>query len=160
MAPDTSFDRLHFSVQQVFAEIRIVWQLVDIWLPAPLDFGQFQRIGCFQCMIVARHIQNIHSNIIQTPATEIGGRFDSDTGIHIDWIYANRQPDIAYLVRPEQFKIRALPQMFRKDLLYSFNFMLLFFCVKHFRVLLDKNFGAYHYQFSTRRLRLSVCHIC
>ena len=30
MAPDTSFDRLHFSVQQVFAEIRIVWQLVDI----------------------------------------------------------------------------------------------------------------------------------
>ena len=56
MAPDTSFDRLHFSVQQVFAEIRIVWQLVDIWLPAPLDFGQFQRIGCFQCMIVARHI--------------------------------------------------------------------------------------------------------
>ena len=26
----------------------------------------------------------------------------------------------------EQFKIRALPQMFRKDLLYSFNFMLLF----------------------------------
>ena len=42
MAPDTSFDRLHFSVQQVFAEIRIVWQLVDIWLPAPLDFGQFQ----------------------------------------------------------------------------------------------------------------------
>ena len=29
MAPDTSFDRLHFSVQQVFAEIRIVWQLVD-----------------------------------------------------------------------------------------------------------------------------------
>ena len=56
MAPDTSFDRLHFSVQQVFAEIRIVWQLVDIWLPAPLDFGQFQRIGCFQCMIVACHI--------------------------------------------------------------------------------------------------------
>ena len=45
MAPDTSFDRLHFSVQQVFAEIRIVWQLVDIWLPAPLDFGQFQRVG-------------------------------------------------------------------------------------------------------------------
>ena len=39
MAPGTSFDRLHFSVQQVFAEIRIVWQLVDIWLPAPLDFG-------------------------------------------------------------------------------------------------------------------------
>ena len=39
MAPDTSFDRLHFSVQQVFAEIRIVWQLVDIWLPEPLDFG-------------------------------------------------------------------------------------------------------------------------
>ncbi len=73
MAPDTSFDRLHFSVQQVFAEIRIVWQLVDIWLPAPLDFGQFQRIGCLQCMIVARHIQNIHSNIIQTPAAEIGG---------------------------------------------------------------------------------------
>ena len=95
-------------------------------------------------MIVARHIQNIRSNIVQTPATEIGGRFDSDTGIHIDWIYANRQPDIAYLVRPEQFKIRALPQMFRKDLLYSFNFMLLFFCVKHFRVLLDKNFGAYN----------------
>ena len=30
MAPDTSFDRLHFSVQQVFAEIRVVWQLVDI----------------------------------------------------------------------------------------------------------------------------------
>ena len=56
MAPDTSFDRLHFSVQQVFAEIRIVWQLVDIWLPAPLNFGQFQRIGCFQCMIVACHI--------------------------------------------------------------------------------------------------------
>ena len=56
MVPGTSFDRLHFSVQQVFAEIRIVWQLVDIWLPAPLDFGQFQRIGCFQCMIVARHI--------------------------------------------------------------------------------------------------------
>ena len=56
MAPDTSFDRLHFSVQQVFAEIRIVWQLVDIWLPAPLDFGQFQRIGCFQRVIVARHI--------------------------------------------------------------------------------------------------------
>lgn len=56
MAPDTSFDRLHFSVQQVFAEIRIVWQLVDIWLPAPLDFVQFQRIGCFQCMIVACHI--------------------------------------------------------------------------------------------------------
>ena len=25
MAPDTSFDRLHFSVQQVFAEIRVVW---------------------------------------------------------------------------------------------------------------------------------------
>ena len=73
MAPDTSFDRLHFSVQQVFAEIRIVWQLVDIWLPAPLDFGQFQRIGCFQCMIVARHIQNIRSNIIQTPAAKIGG---------------------------------------------------------------------------------------
>ena len=23
-----------------------------------------------------------------------------------------------------------------------------------------KNFGAYHHQFSTRRLRLSVCHIC
>ena len=39
MAPDTSFNSLHFSVQQVFAEIRIVWQLVDIWLPAPLDFG-------------------------------------------------------------------------------------------------------------------------
>ena len=56
MAPGTSFDRLHFSVQQVFAEIRIVWQLVDIWLPAPLDFGQFQRIGCFQRVIVARHI--------------------------------------------------------------------------------------------------------
>ena len=56
MAPDTSFDRLHFSVQQVFAEIRIVWQLVDIWLPAPLDFGQFQRIGYFQRVIVARHI--------------------------------------------------------------------------------------------------------
>ena len=73
MAPDTSFDRLHFSVQQVFAEIRIVWQLVDIWLPTPLDFGQFQRIGCFQCMIVARHIQNIRSNIVQTPAAEIGG---------------------------------------------------------------------------------------
>ena len=160
MAPDTSFDRLHFSVQQVFAEIRIVWQLVDIWLPAPLDFGQFQRVGCFQCMIVARHIQNIHSNIIQTPAAEIGGRFYPDTGIHIDWIYANRQPNIAYLVRPEQFKIRALPQMFRKDFLYSLNFMFLFFCVKHFRVLLDKNFGAYHHQFSTRRLRLSVCHIC
>ena len=73
MAPDTSFDRLHFSVQQVFAEIRIVWQLVDIWLPAPLDFGQFQRIGFLQCMIVARYIQNIHSNIIQTLAAEIGG---------------------------------------------------------------------------------------
>ena len=56
MAPDTSFDRLHFSVQQVFAEIRIVWQLVDIWLPTPLDFGCFQRIGCFQRVIVARHI--------------------------------------------------------------------------------------------------------
>ena len=56
MAPDTSFNSLHFSVQQVFAEIRIVWQLVDIWLPAPLDFGQFQRIGCFQRVIVARHI--------------------------------------------------------------------------------------------------------
>ena len=160
MAPDTSFDRLHFSVQQVFAEIRIVWQLVDIWLPAPLDFGQFQRIGCFQRVIVARHIQNIRSNIVQTPAAEIGGRFYPDTGIHIDWIYANRQPDIAYLVRPEQFKIRALPQMFRKDFLYSLNFMFLFFCVKHFCVLLDKNFGAYHHQFSTRRLRLSVCHIC
>ena len=39
MAPDTSFYRLHFSVQQVFAEIRVVWQLVDIWLPTPLDFG-------------------------------------------------------------------------------------------------------------------------
>ena len=117
MAPDTSFDRLHFSVQQFFAEIRIVWQLVDIWLPTPLDFGQFQRVGCFQCMIVARHIQNIHSNIIQTPAAEIGGRFYPDTGIHIDWIDANRQPDIAYLVRPEQFKIRALPQMFGKDFL-------------------------------------------
>ncbi len=25
MAPDTSFDRLHFSIQQVFAEIRVVW---------------------------------------------------------------------------------------------------------------------------------------
>ena len=160
MAPDTSFDRLHFSVQQVFAEIRIVWQLVDIWLPAPLDFGQFQRIGFLQCMIVARHIQNIHSNIIQTLAAEISGRFYPDTGIHIDRIYANRQPDIAHLVRPEQFKIRALPQMFRKDFLYSLNFMFLFFCVKHFRVLLDKNFGAYHHQFSTRRLRLSVCHIC
>ena len=24
----------------------------------------------------------------------------------------------------------------------------------------DKNFGAYHHQFSTMRLRLSVCHIC
>ena len=56
MASDTSFDRLHFSVQQVFAEIHIVWQLVDIWLPAPLDFRQFQRIGCFQRVIVARHI--------------------------------------------------------------------------------------------------------
>ena len=56
MAPDTSFDRLHFSVQQVFAEIRVVWQLVDIWLPAPLDFRQFQRIGFLQCMIVACHI--------------------------------------------------------------------------------------------------------
>lgn len=56
MAPGTSFDRLHFSVQQVFAEIRIVWQLVDIWLPAPLDFGQFQRIGYFQRVIVACHI--------------------------------------------------------------------------------------------------------
>ena len=56
MAPDTSFDRLHFSVQQIFAEIRIVWQLVDIWLPAPLDFRQFQRIGFLQCMIVACHI--------------------------------------------------------------------------------------------------------
>ena len=44
MAPDTSFNSLHFSVQQVFAEIRIVWQLVDIWLPAPLDFGQFLLI--------------------------------------------------------------------------------------------------------------------
>ena len=32
MAPDTSFDRLHCSVQQVFAEIRIVWQLVDIYV--------------------------------------------------------------------------------------------------------------------------------
>ena len=51
-------------------------------------------------MIVARHIQNIRSNIVQTPATEIGGRFDSDTGIHIDWIYANRQPDISgYIAR-------------------------------------------------------------
>ena len=30
--------------------------------------------------------------------------------------------------------------MFRKDLLYPLNFMFLFFCVKHFRVLLDKNF--------------------
>ena len=39
--------------------------------------------------------------------------------------------------------------------LYSLNFMFLFFCVKHFHVLLDKNFGAYHHQFSTRRLRLS-----
>lgn len=56
MAPDTSFDRLHFSVQQVFAEIRVVWQLVDIWLPTPLDFGQFQRVGCFQRVIVTRHI--------------------------------------------------------------------------------------------------------
>ncbi len=73
MAPDTSFDRLHCSGQQVLAEIRIVWQLVDIWLPAPLDFGQFQRIGCFQRVIVARHIQNIRSNIIQTPAAKIGG---------------------------------------------------------------------------------------
>ena len=73
MAPDTSFDRLHFSVQQVFAEIRIVWQLVDIWLPAPLDFRQFQRIGFLQCMIVACHIQNIRTNIIQTPAAKIGG---------------------------------------------------------------------------------------
>ena len=91
MAPDTSFDRLHFSVQQVFAEIRIVWQLVDIWLPAPLDFGQFQRIGCFQRVIVARHIQNIRSNIIQTLAAEIGGRFYPDASIHIKWIDANRQ---------------------------------------------------------------------
>ena len=41
---------------------------------AKVDFGQFQRIGCFQRVIVARHIQNIHSNIIQTPAAEIGGR--------------------------------------------------------------------------------------
>ena len=130
MAPNTSFDRLHFSVQQVFAEIRIFRQLVDIWLPAPLDFGQFQRIGCFQRVIVARHIQNIHSNIFQTLAAEIGGRFDSDTGIHIDWIYANRQPNIAYLVRPEQFKIRALPQMLRKDFLYSLNLIFLFFCVQ------------------------------
>ena len=72
MAPDTSFDRLYFSAQQVFAEIRIVWQLVDIWLPAPLDFRQFQRIGFIQCMIVALHIQNIHSNIIQTLVAEIG----------------------------------------------------------------------------------------
>ena len=39
MAPDTSFNRLHFSVQQVFAEIRIVWQLVDIWLPEPPAIG-------------------------------------------------------------------------------------------------------------------------
>ena len=69
-------------------------------------------------------------------------------------------PAAGYLVRPEQFKIGALPQMFRKDFLYSLNFMFLFFCVKHFCVLLDKNFGAYHHQFSTRRLRLSVCHIC
>ena len=129
MAPDTSFNRLHFSVQQVFAEIRIVWQLVDIWLPAPLDFGQFQRIGCFQRVIVARHIQNIRSYIVQTPVTEIGGRFDSDTGIHIDWIYANRQPDIAYLVRPEQFKIRALPQMFRKDFLLLAQFHVSLFSV-------------------------------
>ena len=136
MAPDTSFDRLHFSVQQVFAEIRIVWQLVDIWPPAPLDFGQFQRIGFLQCMIVARHIQNIHSNIIQTLAAEIGGRFYPDASIHIKRIDANRQPDLAYLVRPEQFKIRALPQMFRKDLLYSLNFMFFFFCVQHFHVLL------------------------
>ena len=28
--------------------------------------------------------------------------------------------------------------MFRKDLLYPFNFMFFFFCVKHFRILLDK----------------------
>ena len=103
MAPDTSFDRLHFSVQQVFAEIRIFRQLVDIWLPAPLDFGQFQRIGCFQRVIVARHIQNIHSNIIQTPAAEIGGRFYPDTGIHIDWIYANRQPNIRAPWHPGPF---------------------------------------------------------
>lgn len=49
-------DKLHFSVQQVFAEIRIVWQLIDIWLPAPLNFGQFQWGGCFQRVVVARHI--------------------------------------------------------------------------------------------------------
>ena len=116
------------------------------------------RVKVFQ--IDGRHIQNIHSNIIQTLAAKIGGRFYPDAGIHIDWIYANRQPNIAHLVRPEQFKIRALPQMFRKDFLYSLNFMFLFFCVKHFCVLLDKNFGVYHHQFSTRRLRLSVCHIC
>ena len=64
MAPDTSFNSLHFSVQQVFAEIRIVWQLVDIWLPAPLDFGQFQRIGCFQRVIVARHIAPADKEVV------------------------------------------------------------------------------------------------
>ena len=59
--------------------------------------------------------------------------------------YINQLPDYAYLC---------------KDFLYSLNLIFLFFCVQHFHVLLDKNFGAYHHQFSTRRLRLSVCHIC
>ena len=39
----------------------------------PLELAEIKRIGFLQCMIVARHIQNIHSNIIQTPAAEIGG---------------------------------------------------------------------------------------
>ena len=53
MAPDTSFDRLHFSVQQVFAEIRIVWQLVQVM--GTVKKGKHRHGGILLCAAVDLH---------------------------------------------------------------------------------------------------------
>ena len=85
-------------VRKVFE--KHIRQLVDIGFPAPLNLGQFQRIGVLEVMVVSGHSKNIQCYIIQALITKTGSGLYPVAGVNIDRVDRYCQPHIADLIRP------------------------------------------------------------
>ena len=84
-------------------------------------------------VVVAGHLQHIHRHLgKQYPGKLIGG-IDDYIFLNIPLLRTNFQQQIAQLVRPEPFQIRAFSDVVGKHRVNPFNLFLFRFFVQHFR---------------------------
>ena len=146
------------SSSQRYAYFR---QLVDIGFPAPLNLGQFQRIGRPQSHGRFRSFRNIQCNIIQALITKSSCGLYPVAGVNINRVKGYCQPKHSQpcLTKPNH-KRSFVGWCFSNTLRTRSISIFSFSVYSIFMSSLAKSFGVYHHQFSTRRLALSAGHIC